>query len=103
MCSNFIHAELTKTKHVHYYCFSLTASVSRVTDVVTTSAQLLYRCISICYTTVVTGYVTFDELISLMNMLHKSATGQVVKGLRELDLAVDGKFTYATFLDLDKR
>ncbi|CAM9242080.1 unnamed protein product, partial [Choristocarpus tenellus] len=48
------------------------------------------------------GYVSFDDLLSLLNDIHKTNTGPILKALREGDVAGMGQFTYKKFLQLDR-
>ncbi|CAM9387981.1 unnamed protein product [Chrysoparadoxa australica] len=49
------------------------------------------------------GYIFFEDLLELLNMLHKANTGQITRALREMDILPQGKVTHADFVSLSKR
>ncbi|CAM9258818.1 unnamed protein product, partial [Laminaria digitata] len=49
------------------------------------------------------GFVSFEDLLSLLNDVHKSNSGPIERALREADLARVGQLYFSHFVDLDTR
>ncbi|CAM9555822.1 unnamed protein product [Discosporangium mesarthrocarpum] len=49
------------------------------------------------------GYVSFDDLMSLLNDIHKTNAGPIERALREADISRMQQLSYKDFLQLDKR
>eukprot|EP00903_Cladosiphon_okamuranus_P017842 g16420.t1 len=49
------------------------------------------------------GFVSFDDLMSLLNDVHKTNSGPIERALRDADIARIGQLSFNHFLDLDKR